>query len=192
VLLNPCWELASSAKREGPLNHRGGPGAGGLFQGWGWSPCPGRGNTSGRQGAWSCYALHWSYHHPCPAKLLCRYGRGETPARSGDTRDTGSQTQPTPACSRDAGVPPGACVVNRPVPVTNPSQGSRVRFADGCLAALHALRAVGPPAWGARGAWVAALEQLERVSRPMAGQIRARLRALDSAAARCPGVMAVR
>jgi DNA-binding SARP family transcriptional activator/tetratricopeptide (TPR) repeat protein len=44
----------------------------------------------------------------------------------------------------------------------------------------------------ARGAWAAALEQLERVSHPMAGQIRARLRAFDSGAARRPGVMAAR
>jgi len=47
-------------------------------------------------------------------------------------------------------------------------------------------------AGAAREAWAAALEQLERVSHPMAGQIRARLRALDSGAARRPGVMAAR
>jgi hypothetical protein len=44
----------------------------------------------------------------------------------------------------------------------------------------------------ARGAWAAVLEQLERVCHPMAGQIRARLRALDSAAARRPGAVAAR
>jgi hypothetical protein len=44
----------------------------------------------------------------------------------------------------------------------------------------------------ARGAWAAVLEQLERISHPMAGQIRARLRALDSGAVRRPGAMAAR
>ncbi|MGH3248077.1 MAG: NB-ARC domain-containing protein [Trebonia sp.] len=44
----------------------------------------------------------------------------------------------------------------------------------------------------ARGAWAAALEQFERNSHPMGDQIRARLRALDSGAARRPGITAVR
>jgi DNA-binding SARP family transcriptional activator/tetratricopeptide (TPR) repeat protein len=44
----------------------------------------------------------------------------------------------------------------------------------------------------ARGAWAAALEQLERTGHPMADQIRARLRALDSGPARRPGMVAAR
>jgi tetratricopeptide (TPR) repeat protein len=53
-----------------------------------------------------------------------------------------------------------------------------------CLAEMAATYQALGDAEAARGAWAAALEQLEPISHPMARQIRARLRALDSAAAR--------
>ena len=61
-----------------------------------------------------------------------------------------------------------------------------------CLAEMAETYQVLNDTQAARGAWTAALEQLERVGHPMAGQIRVRLRALDSAAPRRPGAVAVR
>jgi tetratricopeptide (TPR) repeat protein len=61
-----------------------------------------------------------------------------------------------------------------------------------CLAEMAETYQVLNDTEAARGAWTAALEQLERVGHPMAGQIRARLRALDSAAPRRPGAVAAR
>jgi DNA-binding SARP family transcriptional activator len=61
-----------------------------------------------------------------------------------------------------------------------------------CLAEMAETYQALNDAEAARGAWGAALKQLERIGHPMAGQIRARLRALDSGVARRPGLMAAR
>jgi tetratricopeptide (TPR) repeat protein len=61
-----------------------------------------------------------------------------------------------------------------------------------CLAEMAETYQALNDAEAARGAWAAVLEQFERNSHPMADQIRARLRSLDSGAARRPGIAAVR
>jgi DNA-binding SARP family transcriptional activator/tetratricopeptide (TPR) repeat protein len=61
-----------------------------------------------------------------------------------------------------------------------------------CLAEMAETYQALDDAEAARGVWAAALQQLERISHPMADQIRARLRALDSGTARRPSMGAAR